>query len=313
MTKPFSLDESTRAALEAHKQAHDLTHAELGKKLGFTATRITKFLGLNRDGALPEPDAPRIQSAAKAFLRHLARRAALKESLFEDAASAGVAQVLNLIRRTGDIGLIYGNAGVGKTCGAELFCRDNPNTIMCTASRYRRSAPAIAAMIFEEMGDTDACPRNLARALWMEHQLRGAERLVLIDNAQRLTLPAIEFLCDFNDATNCGIALIGNPEVIDLVRGSDQLHSRIGIKKAITSGKDHRDIARKLIAAIVPESKAELEDLATDALAFAGHVRHLKKQLTLTRELFHSQPAAAQLPWPDVWESAGQYLIKQLR
>jgi DNA transposition AAA+ family ATPase len=40
------------------------------------------------------------------------------------------------MRRTGDMGLIHGPAGVGKTCGAELFCRDNPNTLFITAKKY---------------------------------------------------------------------------------------------------------------------------------------------------------------------------------
>jgi DNA transposition AAA+ family ATPase len=71
-------------------------------------------------------------------------------------------------------------------------------------------------------------PGNVKWALWMEQVLRGTERLIVVDNANRLHFHSFQWLMDFHDATLVPIAFVGNPEVLDILRRSDQLFSRIG-------------------------------------------------------------------------------------
>ena len=299
-------DEAIRAALEAWADSNGLTHAEVAGKLRFTATRVTKYLNLNRPGNAPEPDAPRVETAARNLLRHLSRRAALKLSLFDTSATASVRTVLRQIRKTGDVGLIYSEAGVGKTCGAELYCNTHPNSLLITATRYRRNATSVDAMLYDELAATEGRKAGgQRRAVWMENLLRGSERMILVDNAHKLAFSGLEFLFDFHDATFCSIALIGNPEVLNLVRGNDQLFSRIGIVRKIKIANDEGIVATRMIEQLCPGAEC-LAEAAADIVARLGHVRTLKKQLLLARDIKES----TKKDWAGAFEMAGAMLIK---
>jgi hypothetical protein len=63
---------------------HKLTHADMAKNLGFTPTRVTKFLNLHKPDNKPETDAKKVEAAARAFLRHASRRADFRSRLYEN-------------------------------------------------------------------------------------------------------------------------------------------------------------------------------------------------------------------------------------
>jgi len=311
MEEKWKCNEDVRAALEKYIAANDVTHAELADRLHVSATRVTKYLKL-ADGRVPEPDMPRVENAARNFLRHAGRRSALRESLFENSVSTAVAGVLRLIRRTGDIGLIHSPGGYGKTSGAELFSRDNQNTLLITARQYACGSNAIAAMLFNEYVQTfDArWPRTVGKMIWLEEQLRGSECLIIADNAQRFHISAFKMLMDLHDATGCALGLIGNTEVLATLRAHDpegQLITRIGIVQKIRVKGDEELTAEKLIGQFAAESGRELIEQATDVLA-RGNARSLKKQLCLAREIYNS--TRGEKDWAKSFQSAGTKLVK---
>lgn len=302
-------DEAVRAALEAYATEHELTHEDIAKRLGFSTTRVTKFLNLDKPDRQPERDSQRVEIAARNFLRHISRRSKHRESLFEDSVSESVFALLRQIRRTGDIGLIHSEAGVGKTCACELFCRENPNSVLITASRYRRDARAIERALYGELAlELKLSERkDRTRGQWMEDFLRGSERIIIIDNAHRLHRSGLEWLFDFHDISLCAIALVGNPEVLALLRHSDQLFSRIGIVRQVRVRDDAALIARKLIEQLVPESNGELLEPASDIINRLGHVRTLKKQLALARDI---REGARDKDWLKCFNAAAAMLVK---
>jgi DNA transposition AAA+ family ATPase len=158
--------------------------------------------------------------------------------------------------------------------------------------------------LFDQLDDHD-WPGNVRKATWMENVLRGSERTIIVDNAHKLHFSGLEWLFDLHDATLCPMALIGNPEVLHVLRRSDQLFSRVGIVrhlKPAASKEDNDDeiVAGKLIEQICPEARKELIEDASNVVARMGHARSLRKQLVLARELRDGK----RMPWASAARAA---------
>lgn len=305
-------DEPTRAWLDAWLVEGHLTVEELARCLGFTGTRVSKYRHTDR-AKTPEPDMPAVESAVKNFRRQLERRARTRELLFENKVSDAAFAVFKQISRTGDVGLIHGPAGVGKTSAAELYCVAHPDSMLLTATRYRRDAGSVVRMLWAEVeagSDSLRWDKRLPRAQWLEAVLRGSARLLLVDNAHKLHFTGLEFLFDFQDATGLPICLIGNPEVLDTLRRSDQLFSRVGIMREIKLADDVEDCARAIVRQEIPDAVEELAPRAASDLGRMGHSRRLRKQLVLCRTL---REGARNKDWLANYEAAGKALVSASR
>ncbi len=299
-------DEPLRAALAAYAETHELTHAQLARKLGFSVTRITKFLNLNKEGRQPEQDVPKIERAVRSLLKHAALKATHRIQHFETSVSQAVRAALSTIRKTNDMGLIHGPAGVGKTCGAEMYYFDNTTDILITVTRWRRTAFDVEAMLFDAL-ETSAWPGNIRRAVWIEQELANSDRLIIVDGAHKLSASGLEYLFDLHDSTNCPIGLIGNPEVLKLVSHNDQLFSRIGSCHPVKFRNDESEIAENLIAALAPEANGDILDEAGRVITKQGHARTLKKQLILTGQIHEGM---IKKDWRQAFASASTMLVK---
>lgn len=312
----FKHNEGIRAAAEKFIADQQLTHSQFTNKLAgnFSTTRVTKYLNLHKDGNKPENDAAKVEAAIRSFLRHVARGASLKASLYDNSVSRDLAAVLRQIRRTGDVGLIHGPGGNGKTCGVTLFCRDNPDTLLITAKwPYGCSDWAIANMIFNEfeatVADRWSATNDLTKWEWLEKNLRGTERLLIVDDAELLQITAFRLVFSLNDATGIPVALIGNTEVIEKIRSADpsgKMISRIGIVHHARMKDDEQDSARKLIQQFAPDSGEELVPVVTETIERAGHSRRARKQLTLAVSL---RNGSANKDWVKNYLNAGEKLI----
>ncbi len=316
MNQEFKLDESIRAGLEKFIKDNGWTHAKMAARLNFSATRITKYLNLDADPSKAETDAVKVQAAAKQFLRHVHRLAQVNESLFENSVAKDMASALTLIRRSGDVGLLHSNGGRGKTSGALLYCRDNPNTIFITIKQWASGSHACARNLFEEYcaSTSEEYPNNMSRGDWLEKQLRGAERLIIVDDAELLDITGLRYWFSLQDATGVPIALIGNTAVIDKIVRNDpegKLISRIGVAQEITMGDDTEDTARKLILQYAPDSGEELVTAATDVVVTGGYCRRLRKQLTLANVIVEKKKSKGQpWTWSDAFAAAAGMLLK---
>jgi hypothetical protein len=152
---------------------------------------------------------------------------------------------------------------------------------------------------------------NESRGEFLTGRFKGSRRLVVVDNAQRLTAGARQWLFDFHDATGCPIALLGNPEILDKIRLSDQQFSRVGLRREIKGG-DARGDAGSMVRLHWPEvaEDAALLALAVSVVKGRGHLRALKKQLLLARDIFTNGDFAAPA---DAFRAAHTQLIRDYK
>lgn len=306
----FKLDEALRRRTQELLDAREWSQSEGAKAFHLTsATRLGKYLQLG-DGRAPEKDMPQVQTAIRNWFRHQDRRDQATANLFENHVSKDIFGWLKQIRRTGQISVIHGPAGLGKTSAIGLFCQEHPNTVSFTVTRWERSSRAMENLIADQIGGEGYdCSKGIKRAQWMVTELRGSERLIIVDQAHRLHFSGAEYLFDFHDATGCPIALVGNIGVLDVVRASDQMTSRIGAVHQVKPRDDYKDVAKKLIEQYAPGANGELLEEAAGMLSQSGHARALRQRLTIATDLYEDAKGAGK-DWTRVFAVAGQKLVK---
>lgn len=306
IVKPFN--EELRKRFAEYRTKNNLSLRELALEVGINATQVSKYLN-----SKPTGDVEKLEGVIEDVLDNEQTRRDLATQLFKNAISESVAGGIEIIRETNDIGLLHGEAGLGKTCGLSLYAIQNPSAILVTCGRELRTAHHLHQAIVpraprrrsKDRRTKSAAPRLTA---WQRTvaKYKDSNRPFLLDNAHRLTLGALQWLFDFHDATNCPVALVGNTEVLKLIQDNDQMFSRIGLEWPIgisnAKGVSRApEIVRPLLAHYLPEGAREVFDLALVIAEEeeAGHFRSLKKVCVLAQK-FKSKDVS----WTDAFKAA---------
>ena len=298
------ITQTLQVALIAYRDTYGLTNNELARELNTGPTQISKYLNNKADFAVEV-----LEATIADVLRHSEQRRVDKDALFETSVSRQVNAVCETIRKTDDVGLIHSPAGVGKTCGMALYRIANPSAIAVTLTKWCGSSRALERAIFEQL-DTRTFRRNrMRRGQWLERRLNNSKRLVMLDNAQRLTASGLAWVFDFHDATNVPFALIGNPEVLQHIRRCDQHYSRVGLQTDLKM-TDYAGVTDKMLAHYLPENGDQVRDLALRVCKHKGHVRALRKHLQLVREL---TDGAKKADYHDAFLTAHTMLVSDYR
>ena len=160
----------------------------------------------------------------------------------------------NAVRRNATIGLCHGRAGVGKTLSARRYAnwdlieplvtqwgaRDSSDAKIYAAvgrSRTLMFTPSVGGTITSFRKDIGLLI-NRVRICINEHNGQpqsashplalGLIELVIVDEAERLTMNALEFLRDQFDRSESGLILIGMPGIEKRMSHYPQLYSRVG-------------------------------------------------------------------------------------
>jgi DNA transposition AAA+ family ATPase len=273
--KPFN--EDLRAGIDAYKKRHALSLTQLATQLGTNPTQVSKYIS-----GKPEGNVPQLESIIADVLDNEIRRKNSVVGNFTTSVSSSIFGILDMIRETNDIALLSGPAGIGKTCAIQLYCDQNKSTIHITVTAWM--CGAISSLLCRAVS-TRARPTNMSAGEYLREKLTDSNRLIIVDNAHKLSRYSLAWLFDFADQTNCPIALVGNPEILTRIKSNDQWFSRIGIHKSIALSEGAaRRIAIKIINQLIPEAGDELESIGEIIGENHGHFRALRKQCILARK-----------------------------
>lgn len=156
----------------------------------------------------------------------------------ETPTATRIVGALSYAQAAGDIAIVYGGAGLGKTTAIRHYQGISLNVWHVTmtpasASVVTALEEICAVLGLAEIGGAARLYRAIVR------RVRGSRGLLAIDEAQHLSTSALDQIRAIHDATEIGIALIGNQEVYARMTGGsraaylDRLHSRIGKRLAI--------------------------------------------------------------------------------
>ncbi|MCC5912212.1 MAG: AAA family ATPase [Clostridiaceae bacterium] len=189
-----------------------------------------------------------------------------------------------------DISLVYGEAGLGKTIALKEYTKQHVGVVYVEARSCDRSTKGICERILKTIGKKVAGTDRVLVDTIIE-TLRDSGRLLIIDEAQHLSLKAIESIRSFNDDGNIGILFSGNPTIYDRMYGRGEAHfaqlfSRIGIRRAIPKDPVREDVETIFHDANVSDDCIDvLHALACDK----GGLRYMMKIYKIALDIALSQ------------------------
>jgi len=227
--------DALRARVRALMDERGAKQTEVAREIGMSASSLSQWLSGSYLG-----DVPKLEGVLRRWVEQQgARREAVKPlpkvpAWLATPSAEKVFAALRFAHSHGEIGLVYGGAGMGKTATVRHYQRNRNNVWVATMT------PAHAGLVSALKGIAAAVGAevsgNGAEALYREI-VRKVERsggLLVIDEAQHLSVPALEQIRAIHDATGLGLAFVGNERVYAQIVGGGravylaQLRSRIG-------------------------------------------------------------------------------------
>ena len=221
------------------------TQTAVGTELGVSSGAISSFL--SGKYKTPHTLIPKVC----ALLSMNAKKAVAPKApgFAETSISRTVYNTVAYAHLRGVIAVVYGDAGVGKTSTVREYVKNDSLALLITISPTYSSITGVNELIAAQLGVRE----RVARRLTAENvdRLKGSGRVLIVDEAQHLTVRALNHLRCISDESGVGIALVGNEEVYSKLRGSGkadfaQLFSRVGMRKQVQT----RDIKMEDIRSI---------------------------------------------------------------
>ena len=274
-----------RNTIRQEMQRLGMSQSRLSKESGINAARLSQWLACKYTGnnEVIEQELSRWLATQHEREKNTTRFSLVTEWRPTPTGNS-ITSALRYAQDAGDISLIYGGAGVGKTCTARRYQEDNSNVWIATITPTINSVAAC----MERIGVAVKLPEVPARAVKAENaiinQITGSNGLLIVDEAQHLPVNSLEALRGLHDASGCGLALMGNESVYARITGGSrqasfaQLFSRVGFRLRLEKPSSN-DVETLISAWGVAEKKARR--LCLEIASRAGALRGLVKVLRL--------------------------------
>lgn len=183
-------------------------------------------------------------------------------------------EVMKFAHAEGEINVIFGAAGLGKTQMLKEYARQNASAVLIEVDPSY-SPKILLRKIAESIGATS---RGINNELLdgIIQKLKGSERLLLIDEAELLSTRALEFIRRIHDLTGVGVVLAGMPRLLVNLKGKNnelaQLYSRVGFACDLGNALSEEDLG------LLAESALGTSEFNAPLLkASKGNARRLSK------------------------------------
>lgn len=260
-----------QAKVERFLKETGMSQAKAAPKMGISQTALSQY----RRSMYDNGDIDALESKLVEFFRTQEEQEASTEKALPyrpiqdyipTSISEDVCKMIRYCQLEKGMVIIHGDAGIGKTKGAEKFVRENP-----TASVYIQATPSIGSLgnLLKVIARALRVPESrnkLELMLTIREKLEGTNKVIIIDEAQHLQLRALEEIrawADPNPITGqpgVGIALIGNTEVYTRMVGKQearfaQLFSRIRMNRYYSTNKVTTDDVKALFPKLADEGQ----------------------------------------------------------
>jgi DNA transposition AAA+ family ATPase len=251
---------SIRDRIFQHIKESGKSQTKVAQEIGVSAPMLNQYLS----GKYPNPEA--VESKAEEFfsLREKAAAIAKAPDYVPTSISQQVYDMISYGHINRCIVSIVGDAGIGKTKGAQKYAADYSEVIFITASKACKSLKDMYRMIARKLRLNEN--RNLFdMQVDIRAKLDGSNKVLVIDEAQHLSLTAIDGIRYFNDEDGetglppIGIVLIGNHELRTKMLGRNeaslaQLFNRIQMQRLLYTNNLLVDDIKKLFPVYVEKS-----------------------------------------------------------
>lgn len=234
------------------------SQAAIAKELGISESAVSSFLSGTYKA--PQKIVEKVQALMEANEK---KKVAPKEPGYvQTSVSKAVINAIRYCHIQGKISVVYGDAGVGKTMAFREYMK-NPLAVGITISPTYASITGVNELLAEQLGVRERVARRITSEI--VNKLRGSGRVLVIDEAQHLTVRTLNHLRCISDESGVGICFIGNEEIYTRMKGSGradfaQLFSRIGMRRPVAT----TDITKADVQAVF--GGYEMDEGAMDVL-----------------------------------------------
>lgn len=204
-----------------------LSQRQVADQLAISASVVNQYLKGDYSGNIHALEASIVALIARK------REKVLDKKYFKFVATPNAKKALDVIRYAhieGDIALITGEAGLGKTQALSHYAAQNPDVIFIE-TEPSFTAKVLLKELCKKLGLDESGNMHAMTDLIIV-KLKNAERLIMIDEAELLPYRALETLRRIHDKTSVGVVLAGMPRLIMNLKGKRgefvQLYSRVG-------------------------------------------------------------------------------------
>lgn len=264
--------------LKAHKEETGASLTDIASWTGIAHGTLSNLLGKGYAG-----NRKRYAEMIAAYRQTLTAQSELvadlpeKPGYFETPTSSAITRYLQWAQR-GRLVLIVTGAGLGKTETAKNFLRDNHNSFMATMTASTSGIMPMQQRVLRSLGEKQAIGSPAALSEMVCDKVRNLRHaVIIIDEAQHLSIKALEEIRSWHDETGVGIALMGNERVQQSIYGISraadfaQIFSRIGL--SLTRPRAVEGDAEALAAAwgiTDPKIIAKVREMASKPGALRG-------------------------------------------
>jgi len=280
--REFDLRDRVRGVMESGAR---LTQATIAKESGISAAVLSQWLSgiYAGDNAAVESRILRWLDTTQAQRANAHAMPAAPDYVATPSAER-VIGALRYAQMAGDIAVIYGGAGLGKTSAIRRYAGMAPNVFVATMDPAASSVVTALEEIAECVGATGTQGGGAKLRRGIVSRLNGTHGLLIIDESQHLSTAALDQVRAIHDATGVGLALVGNEQVYARMTGGnraaflDRLFSRVGKKVRLTRALE--EDSAKLIEAWGVSDKQSRRHLVEIA-SKPGGLRGLTKVMRL--------------------------------
>ncbi|WP_439532072.1 AAA family ATPase [Polymorphobacter sp.] len=225
--RPTDIDiDTVRQQLVAHKLEKGVSWGDLAARIGIAQGTLSNF-GIDKY----EGDNLKVATSIVRWFQAEKEQATLRAQMTIDAPSfqmtRAAREITAMLRwaQRGKFVVVASSPGFGKTSALDQYQVDTPQVWKATMAPSTSGVPTMLTTILASMGDKEARGTPLMLSGRIRQKVRNTGGLIALDEAQHLTLKALEELRSIHDATGVGIALLGNAELLQLLEGTSRATS----------------------------------------------------------------------------------------
>jgi len=241
-----------RNALKDLMEKRGISLKAVSRSLGISTATLSQWLNNSYTG-----NVTKIEEAVKGFIERQMEKHKTSVNSIEFVMTSVAKKVFEIARIChidGEIGVCYGDSGVGKTMAVKEYARRNTDVILVEAD-LGYTAKVLFAELHRRLGMDG---RGTIHDMFEDvvAKLRGSGRLIIVDEAEHLPYRALELLRRVYDKAGVGILLVGMPRLIANLRGKKgeyaQLYSRVGVAAKVEGLKPSD--TEEFVKAVMPNS-----------------------------------------------------------
>lgn len=227
----------------------------VSQNIGFSQTVISQWLNGKYTGNTVE-----VEKALTEFLNVQDDRVIFGKITVPFVATENAKMISAVIRRAQldkNIALIIGDSGTGKTYGIENWVNNFQRSSILIRVNVTFNPKILISELHKVLGLGGHGSKNSMLTDCIK-TLKDTDRVVIIDEADLLSVASIEMMRALHDESGIGIVMLGLPEIAEAVRGSRGELARINTRIANFSRLKSLSIedTASITSTLIPDSDA---------------------------------------------------------